>query len=141
MSDSLDESLVLMHFAFRGLIREADDFLDKHGLSRVHHRILFAVARSPGVNVGSLQTLLGVSKQALHRPLKQLLELGYVVSQRSSLEHRSKELTLSAAGRAFEKKATSHEQRAMKNALTKASAEGVQAWRAIMLALARESQR
>jgi len=66
----LDGALLLMHFAFRGLVSQADRHLEKHGLSRVHHRILYVIARADGISVGGLLEVLGVSKQALHRPMK-----------------------------------------------------------------------
>ncbi|MFX8246752.1 helix-turn-helix domain-containing protein, partial [Acinetobacter baumannii] len=70
----LDPALELMFFGWRGMTDKADAYLATVGLSRVHHRILYVSARKPDVTVGSLQEILGISKQALHRPLKHLLD-------------------------------------------------------------------
>ena len=43
----LDQAWELMHFALRAVIASPDQMLEKRGLSRVHHRILFFVARQP----------------------------------------------------------------------------------------------
>jgi DNA-binding MarR family transcriptional regulator len=63
-------------------------------LSRVHHRILYVLARADGISVGGLLGTLGVTKQALHRPMKYLQENGYVVAERGAIEHRIKLLRL-----------------------------------------------
>ena len=55
-----------MHFALRAVIAEPDRILAARGLTRMHHRILFFVAHSPGMSVGELQTTLDVTKQALN---------------------------------------------------------------------------
>lgn len=135
----LDGALLLMHFAFRGLVVKADEFLAGQGLSRVHHRLLYAVARAEGISVGQLIELLGVSKQALHRPLKYLQDEGYVLAQRDPVQHRTKRLSLTERGREVEAVASRHEQEAMEEAMRTVSPEGQNAWREVMTALARRA--
>ena len=132
-----DGALLLMHFAFRGLTAKADAFLANHGLSRVHHRLLYAIARAEGLSVGQLTNLLGVSKQALHRPLKHLQDEGLVAADRSPLEHRSKLLRLTPRGASVEREASACEAAAMEQALSAVSEAERQAWHTVMLELAR----
>ena len=132
-----DGALLLMHFAFRGLVVKADAFLAEQGLSRVHHRLLYAVARAAGISIGQLIEMLGVSKQALHRPLKFLQDEGYVVAERDPQQHRSKQLRLTVRGARIEKQASAHEREAMETALRGVSAGEQDAWRKIMIVLAR----
>jgi DNA-binding MarR family transcriptional regulator len=133
----LDGALLLMHFAFRGLVVKADEFLAGQGLSRVHHRLLYAVARAEGISVGQLIELLGVSKQALHRPLKFLQDEGYLVAQRDPVQHRTKRLSLTERGREVEATASRHEREAMEAAMRSVPASGQAAWTEVMTALAR----
>lgn len=133
----LDGALLLMHFAFRGLIVNADIFLQEHGLSRVHHRVLYVIARTDGVSVGALQGILGVSKQALHKPLKQLQEDGYVVAERHPEEHRMKILRLTAKGSRMERAASDFERKAIERALGTVNKEQQRVWTTVMAALAR----
>ena len=135
--DPEDGALLLMHFAFRGLVTKADAFLAKQGLSRVHHRLLYAVERADGISVGQLIELLGVSKQALHRPLKFLQDEGYIVAERDPAQHRSKKLRLTVRGARIETQASAYEREAMQTALQGVSAGEQDAWRKIMTALAR----
>ena len=132
-----DGALLLMHFAFRGLVMKADAYLAGQGLSRVHHRVLYAVARADGISIGQLIELLGVSKQALHRPLKYLQDEGYIVAERDPQQHRSKQLRLTVRGARTEKQASAHERVAMETALRGVSPSEQEAWRKIMTVLAR----
>ena len=135
----LDGALLLMHFAFRGLVTQADRYLQKHGLSRVHHRILYVLARTDGISVGELFQTLGITKQALHRPLKFLQDRGHVVAVRDPNHHRVKLLRLTPSGGRVERIASDHERAAMETALGTTSVAHQKAWRSIMIALARQA--
>ena len=54
----LNEAWRVMHFALRAVIAEPDRILATRGLTRMHHRILFFVAHTPGMSVGGLQATL-----------------------------------------------------------------------------------
>lgn len=135
----LDGALLLMHFAFRGLIRDADRLLARYGLSRVHHRILYVVARSEGISIGGLLDVLGVSKQALHGPMKLLVDNGYVTAERDKIEHRKRVLRLSAKGIRLERAASDCERKAIGEALGNGSVADQLAWREVMIALAKRA--
>ena len=66
----LNEAWRVMHFALRAVIAGPDRILATRGLTRMHHRILFFVAHTPGMSVGELQATLDVTKQALNAPLR-----------------------------------------------------------------------
>ena len=66
--------------AYQAFTARPDEMLARRGLSRVHHRILFFLARSPALSVTQLLACLDVSKQALNIPLRQLQEMQLVIS-------------------------------------------------------------
>ena len=132
----LDHALELLHFGFRGLTIKADEFLATHDLSRVHHRILYIIARTDEINVGDLAMTLGVSKQALHRPLKALLDQDLVCFSRAPERHRFKLLALTDTGRTVEQTATELERQTLQQAFGKVGVEGQAAWTSVMTSLA-----
>ncbi len=69
-------------FGYQAFTAKADEMLALRGFSRVHQRIVFFIARYPGLSVKELLTVLGVSKQALNAPLRQLIAMN-LVNQRS----------------------------------------------------------
>jgi DNA-binding MarR family transcriptional regulator len=132
----LDAALELMYYGWRGMTLEADDYLARQGLSRPHHRILYVVARRPDIAIGALIEILGISKQALNRPLNLLQERKLLTSKRSPEQHRSKLLRLTVAGQRIEQKASDHERKVMRAAFDRAGASGAAAWTAVMEAIA-----
>ena len=130
--DELDGALELMYFGLKGLTRQADEVLAKHGLSRAHHRIIFVIARRDGVTVGDLQANLGISAQALHRPLKQLLDGGHVVTTRDPTRHRYKALHLTKRGTRIEQEASECERKVIREAFGRAGTGGRKQWQLIM---------
>lgn len=98
----LNRALEALHFAFRTVIAHPDAILAEHGLSRVHHRVLYFVGRRPGLAVNELLAVLGVTKQALNAPLRELSERGLVSAHVDELDRRIKRLSLTARGKKLE---------------------------------------
>lgn len=132
----LDAALELMYYGWRGMTLQADAYLAKQGLSRPHHRILYVVARRPDIAIGALIEILGISKQALNRPLNLLVERKLLTAKRSPEQHRSKLLRLTAAGQRVEQTASGHERKVMREAFDRVGAQGAAAWMAVMGAIA-----
>lgn len=137
--EPLDGALELMFYGWRGMTRDADDYLADLGLSRVHHRILFVVARRDGLTVGELLGALGLSKQAVHRPMRQLLDGDYLRSEREADRRRFKILTLTDRGAEVEREASNRERRVMADAFEEAGPAAQEAWLAVMAAVSRRA--
>jgi DNA-binding MarR family transcriptional regulator len=136
-ADTLDEALGLLFFAFRDLTAEPDRVLAERGLSRVHHRILYFVRRNPDLGPGDLVRILRVSKQALARPLKQLVAQGLVVSRIVPENRRRKALGLTATGKRLERRLSGAERRRFALAFRAAGPDAARGWRAVMATLGR----
>src|SRR3954463_10612329 len=59
----------LLFFGYRDFTAGADQILAELGMGRAHHRVLHFVGRSPGISVGELLGILGITKQSLGRVL------------------------------------------------------------------------
>jgi DNA-binding MarR family transcriptional regulator len=132
----LDAALELMYYGWRGMTLTADQYLATLGLSRPHHRILYVVARQPDISIGALIDVLGISKQAVNRPLSLLLERKLLISQRSSEQHRSKLLRLTPEGQRVEQRASGYERKVLRAAFDQVGETGAAAWMAVMGAIA-----
>lgn len=128
----MDEALELMYFGWRGMTREADRYLATLGLTRVHHRILYSIARGNDLTISDLLTILDISKQALHRPMTLLIDKGYVTTAAHPTMHRFKILKLTTAGRKVEDQASEHERRVMARAFKSGGAKAFGAWSDVM---------
>lgn len=126
------------YFAYRSFTAGADRVLEQRGLSRVHHRILYFVGRQPGLSVKDLLTVLAISKQALHAPLRQLVEMGLVLSGADDADGRVRRLRLSGEGVRLEAKLAATQTALLVDAFARAGAAGTAGWFAVMGALGGE---
>ena len=130
-----NEPLALLYFGFRAIVKEPDRELARRRLGRVHHRILFFIARSPGLTVSELLATLDVTKQALHAPLGALVRQKLVRSSVDPENRRHRRLQLTRRGRALEERLSGHQRRLFAAAFRDAGAEAAAGWRAIMRTL------
>ena len=131
-ADDLHDAIEQFYFAYRGFTDRPDRILEKRGLGRVHHRILYFIGRRPDVSVRGLLDLLAVSKQALNAPLRQLMEMGLVGAEVSPEDRRVKRLSLTPAGRKLEAELTEAQTRHLRAAFDRAGPEAQQGWSAVM---------
>ncbi len=137
--EDLREGLALLFHAGRDLAREADPALAAHGLGRAHHRAIYFVGRHPGLTVGALMDMLGITKQSLHRVLGDLLERGVVTQRPGPVDRRERRLELSEAGRALEREITEAQRALVAAAYRNAGATAVEGFRRVLLGLARNT--
>jgi DNA-binding MarR family transcriptional regulator len=109
--------------------------LERRGLSRVHQRIVFFIARYPNLSVKELLALLGVSKQALNMPLRQLQEMHLVDSVASETDKRKRLLELTAEGAKFEQALRREQVKLLERVFAEAGEAAVNGWLAVNMAL------
>ena len=100
------EAIELLYRGYRSFTAQADRLLEKRGLNRAHHRILYFVGRNRDGSVADLLEALAISKQALNTPLRQLLSMELVESKRASHDARIKMLRLTPSGKRLEARLT-----------------------------------
>lgn len=133
----LNRALELFHFAYRAFTAGPDRILEGRGLQRVHHRILYFVGRNPDLPVNGLLGILGVSKQALNAPLRQLLEMRLVDNQPDPTDRRVRRLRLTADGAKLESSLSGQQRKAMDKVFRHCGKASEQAWREVMGAIGR----
>ncbi len=134
----LRKAIELLFFSYRAFTRGPDQILAKRGLNRVHHRILYFIAREPGLAINELLTVLGISKQALHIPLRQLVSMNLIKNDKSKLDGRVKELRLTASGKRLESRLTGTQLLQLESVFSESGSDAEKAWRKTMTLLARD---
>lgn len=132
----LRKAIELLYFGYRSFTAPPDRILAERGLGRVHHRILYFVGRNPQISVNALLGVLGVSKQALNAPLRQLVEMGLVATDTAAHDRRVRQLRLTGEGEALEACLTGAQMAQLEAAFAHAGAEAEAGWHAVMEALA-----
>lgn len=127
-------------FGYQAFTAKADEMLAKRGLSRVHHRILFFIARYPGLSVTQLLGYLSVSKQALNIPLRQLQEMHMVESVAAAEDKRKRQLGLTEEGTKLEQMLRREQSKLLQRVFEEAGEPAVQAWLSVNQALGNTRQ-
>lgn len=134
----LNGALELLHFGYRRFVATPDRLLGRYGFGRVHHRILYFVGRNPGLSVGELLRVLGVTKQALNRPLRELTDGGWVESSPAPHSRRSKLLRLSRKGVRLESQLSGDQRARFDRVFRGVGPAAEAAWREVMRRLAED---
>jgi DNA-binding MarR family transcriptional regulator len=127
------ESFFLGYQAFTA---KPDEMLARRGLSRVHHRILFFIATYPDLSVKELLGYLGVTKQALNTPLRQLIEMHLVESRTAEDDKRKRMLRFTSDGAKLEQALRREQVRLLERAFDEAGEDAVSGWLSVNQALA-----
>lgn len=137
----LDDALEAIHFAFRAVVAGPDATLARRGLSRVHHRILFFIAKTPDLRVNELRATLGVTKQAMNAPLRELTERGLVAAAADEADRRGKRLRLTAQGRQLEEQLSGQQHALFARVFRRVGKDKERAWYEVMQLLADTERR
>jgi DNA-binding MarR family transcriptional regulator len=135
--EKLREAIELFYFAYRAFTDGPDHILEERGLGRVHHRILYFVGRNPQTTVNALLEILDVSKQALHAPLRQLVEGQLVVMQPDEKDRRFKRLSLTSEGKKLEARLTGAQMKLLGAVFTATGDRSQAAWKTVMREMSR----
>lgn len=133
------EAIELLYLGYRAFTAQADRILDKRGLGRAHHRILYFIQRDPDLSVADLLELLAISKQALNIPLRQLIGMGLVDSRKARHDGRVKLLRLTASGRRLEARLSHAQATMLQEMFDEVGPDAEDAWRTAMHVLARSA--
>jgi len=122
-------------FGYQAFTAKADEMLARRGLSRVHQRILFFIAKYPDLSVKQLLGYLGVSKQALSTPLRQLQEMHLVSSVAAADDKRKRLLGITAEGAKLERALRREQAKLLQRAFAEAGEAAVNGWLQVNQAL------
>ena len=130
--NQLNQTLEAVHFGYRALIAYPDERLKEIGYSRVHHRVLYFIARNPQCSVNELLEVMGVSKQYLNRPLRQLTEHAYVEVRADEADKRVKRIKLSQLGEQLEAELSGDQRKRFERVFELAGPQAEAGWRKVM---------
>ena len=134
----LNLALESMHFGFRAMTYKPDQHLAQLGLARVHHRLLYFLARHPGCSVNELLQIMRISKQYLHQPLKKMIAQGYVSQRPDAADRRIKRIRLTAKGKKLEYELTEVQRQRFAEIFKQTGPTAEKHWRQVMALLSEQ---
>lgn len=133
--EQLRKGIEAMFFAYRGFTADPDRILAEQGYGRAHHRALHFIRRNRGTTVNNLLAILGVTKQSLNRVLRALIDDGLVESRIGTRDKRERNLRLTEAGAALERRLSDAQRDRMRAAYRVAGPEAVSGFRQVLEAM------
>ena len=133
--DQLRRGIEAMFFAYRAFTADPDMILADMDYGRAHHRALHFVNREPGLTVTALLAVLGVTKQSLNRVLRALIDDGLVESRVGRRDRRERQLFLTPAGTALERRLSESQRARMRSAYRRAGPQAVAGFRQVLEAM------
>ncbi|AQU86812.1 MarR family transcriptional regulator [Komagataeibacter nataicola] len=130
------ELLLLACRAFGNVI---DPALHEYGLGHAHYRIMQTVALQPGIAVGALLDVLGITKQSMSRTLGELVAHGLLRHETTPQDRRRRCLHLSARGAEIENRLFSLQREVLLRVYRNAGGRAVDGFRRVMRGLIDES--
>jgi len=134
----LNQALESMHFGFRAMTYQPDQRLAQLGFARIHHRLLYFIARHPDCSINELLQIMRISKQYLHKPLKKMIDLGYISQKADRADRRIKRLGLKAKGIKLEFELTEVQRRRFGSIFKQAGPAAEKHWRQVMALLSEQ---
>jgi len=126
----------LLFFGYRDFTAGADAILAEIGdMGRAHHRVLHFVGRCPGITVGELLAILGITKQSLGRVLSPLIAGGYITQTQGRTDRRQRLLHLTEKGAALERRLFEKQRETVMRAYREAGPAAVEGFRKVMRGL------
>jgi len=132
----LNAALELFFFGYRRFTARPDALLRRRGLGRVHHRVLYFIGHNSGISVNGLLAKLGVTKQALNAPLRELIALKLVEAHAGATDRRQKRLHLTPKGLVLEEQLSGGQRQALEAIFKTTGKQAEGHWRAVMKAIA-----
>ncbi len=134
----LNLALESMHFGFRAMTFKPDQHLAELGLARIHHRLLYFLARHPDCSINELLQIMRISKQYLHKPLKKMISQGYVNQQVDTEDRRIKRIQLTAKGKQLEYELTEAQRQRFAEIFKQTGPTAEKHWRQVMALLSEQ---
>lgn len=100
----LRRGLELLLLAYRDLLSFNPKEIEPLGIGAAHYRALFLIKQHSEISVGSLYSLLGITKQSLGRVLDKLLKLDIITRLPDDRDRRQRRLALTPKGHEVEAK-------------------------------------
>ena len=133
--EELKQGVDLLFFASRDIAAQGEQALRSTRLGRAHARAIYFIARTPGLSVAELLSILKITKQSLNRVLNDLLEGGFVERKAGMRDRRTRQLRLTGKGTALEDAIWEARRTRVLHAFREAGPEAVQGFRQVLASL------
>tara|TARA_B100000787_G_scaffold169650_1_gene161515 strand:+ start:49 stop:486 length:438 start_codon:yes stop_codon:yes gene_type:complete len=121
----LKELIEKLFISYRESFADAKETLDRHSIGIAHHKVTHLLSMYEGITISALLKKLKITKQSLHRVLKDLVELDAILFKKNQKDSRVKHIILSDKGKKLSEEIFLVQKKRIYKALLNSSAEEV----------------
>ena len=121
----LKQLIEKLFISYRESFTDARKTLDKYSIGIAHHKVLHLLSMYKGITISELLQKLKVTKQSLHRILKDLIKLETIFFEKDQQDSRVKHIYLNDKGEKIFAEVFSTQKKRIYNALLNSSSDQV----------------
>ena len=121
----LKELIEKLFISYRESFADVKETLDRYSIGIAHHKVIHLLSMYEGITISALLKKLKITKQSLHRVLKDLVELDTIIFKKDQQDSRVKHIFLSDKGKKLSEEIFSIQKKRIYKALLNSSAEEV----------------
>ena len=123
--DQLKDLIEKLFISYRETFSDSKNVLNRYSIGLAHHKVIHLLSMYQGISISALLKRLKVTKQSLHRVLKDLIKLDLVVFKKDERDTRVKHIFLNEKGKKIFNEIFDLQKKRIYNALLNSSSEEV----------------
>ena len=121
----LKELIERLFTCYRESLADAKQTLDKYSIGIAHHKVLHLLSMYEGISISELLSKLKITKQSLHRVLKDLIKLETIFFKKNKNDTRVKHIFMNDRGKKIFDEIFLSQKKRIYNALLNSKSEQV----------------
>ena len=123
--NQLKELIIKLFMGYRESFADAKKTLDKYSIGIAHHKVIHLLSINKGITISELLKKLKITKQSLHRVLKDLIKLETIFFEKDQQDTRVKHIFLNDKGKKVFEEVFSTQKKRIYNALLNSTSDQV----------------
>ena len=130
--DQIKDFIEQIFYAYRETYSDPKKILKKYSFGTAHHRVIHLIERHSGITISGLLIKLKITKQSLHRVLRDLIKNKAVVIKKGEVDSRQRQIFLNEKGKKLFDEIFSEQKKRIYNALKASDSDSVIKFKSVL---------
>ena len=130
--DQIKDFIEQIFYAYRETYSDPKKILKKYSFGTAHHRVIHLIERHSGITISGLLIKLKITKQSLHRVLRDLIKNKAVVIKKGEVDSRQRQIFLNEKGKKLFNEIFSEQKKRIYNALKASDSDSVIKFKSVL---------
>jgi len=130
--DQIKDFIEQIFYAYRDTYSDPKKILKKYSFGTAHHRAIHLIERHEGLTISDLLNKLKVTKQSLHRVLRDLIKNKAVSLKKGDADSRQRQIYLNEKGKKLYEEIFMEQKKRIYNALKNSDSDSVIKFKSVL---------